>query len=184
MNMHNINTTGKRLRCLRISHNLTQTELAEKLDIPNYYLCRIETDQKELSSPLTEKCAAFFHVSPSFLLTGANPPSTLSHISDTPGKRLRTIRLENDLSQKELSWILGLSSQQISNYENDIAQISKKTAALLESRLEVSSDWLLYGNTTPRPSSNYLCKINNELKDLDVSELSQVYDFIRQLKKE
>ena len=179
-----MNTPGKRLRCLRISQNLTQMELAEKLDIPNYYLCRIETDQKELHSPLTEKCAAFFHISPSFLLTGNNPPDFLSRISDTPGKRLRTIRLENNMSQKELSGILGISSQQISNYEKDLVPITKKTAALLESRLGVSSDRLLYGKGSQSPSSNYLYRISNELKSLDSSELFQVLDFSQQLKKE
>lgn len=53
---------GKRIKMLRIKHNMTQAELAEKVDIASKHQSCIETGKNFPSADLIEKYAAVFNI--------------------------------------------------------------------------------------------------------------------------
>lgn len=56
-------TIGTRLKSIREASNLTQQELAEKLNISRPLLARIESDTKMMSFPLAIQIAEIFDCS-------------------------------------------------------------------------------------------------------------------------
>ena len=59
---------GKRLKELRQEHNLTQKDLAQKLNRSTSTIGMCETNQREPSSELLSDCAKFFEVTTDYLL--------------------------------------------------------------------------------------------------------------------
>ena len=59
------------------------------------------------------------------------------------GRRLRKLRTDSDISQKELAKYTGLSAQIISNIERGYTGISSEQAAKLAKYFHVSTDYLL-----------------------------------------
>lgn len=61
------------------------------------------------------------------------------------GRRLRDIREQRDLSQKQLADLLGTDVMQISRYERGIGLPSLETCVQLATILKISTDELLLG---------------------------------------
>lgn len=64
---------NKALKLIRQFHKMTQTDLAEKLEISKSYLSEIESGKKTVSLPLLEKYSKIFEV----------PTSSLVFLSET-----------------------------------------------------------------------------------------------------
>ncbi len=61
------------------------------------------------------------------------------------GEKLKEIRLDNVLTQKEFSKELGVKQSYYSDLENGKREISTNVIRLLSERFHISSDWLLSG---------------------------------------
>lgn len=61
---------GKRLALLRQKNNLSQSELAAKLSIPQSTYAGYETGKRKIPLELIEKLSLLLNVSPTFLVTG------------------------------------------------------------------------------------------------------------------
>ncbi len=61
--MHSSHTSGYLLRRLRISHELTQKQLGDRLGITQAHLSSLETNKKQLTQELIERIAAVFSLS-------------------------------------------------------------------------------------------------------------------------
>lgn len=85
------------------------------------------------------------------------------------GKRIRTARRNNHLTQDNLAEVLGLSTQYISNLERGVVGASFPTIISLCQSLHVSSDYILMG-AEDRGLSNLVV----ELDSLDHRELSMI----------
>lgn len=85
------------------------------------------------------------------------------------GKRIRTVRKNNHLTQDKLAEILGHSTQYISNLERGVKGASFSTIINLCQSLHVSSDYILLGTEDRGLSSLIL-----ELDSLDNQELAMV----------
>lgn len=59
------------------------------------------------------------------------------------GKRLKTLRLQNNLTQAQLSHALGVTKSVISAYENDLRTPSYDTLVLIAKKFKVTTDYLL-----------------------------------------
>lgn len=59
---------GKALRCIRVFHDLTQGQAAQKLGISRSYLSEIENETKEPTLQLIERYAEVFKIAPSSIL--------------------------------------------------------------------------------------------------------------------
>lgn len=62
------NPTSEALRLIRVYNDLSQKDLAEKLNISNSYLSEIEQGKKEPSISIINKYSKFFKISPSVIL--------------------------------------------------------------------------------------------------------------------
>ncbi|RXT02765.1 helix-turn-helix domain-containing protein [Ammoniphilus sp. CFH 90114] len=69
-------------------------------------------------------------------------------LSEQLGMRLRTLRENNGISQRELAKRLKMPYQNVSNYERGFRQPDYETLLIFANFFEVSTDYLLYGNTS------------------------------------
>ncbi len=74
---------GGNLRRLRKSRNLTQTQLAEMLDVTQKHLSVIETGTQFVSAPLIAKIAAALQVEPAELFGGASSEARIVNAVST-----------------------------------------------------------------------------------------------------
>lgn len=87
------------------------------------------------------------------------------------GKRLEQIRKDKKINQSDLAKIIGLTQQTISSYEKGVNKPSIDILLRLAAELNVSSDYLLFGNMDTE-------KLSEEQK-----EILNVYGKIPQEKK-
>lgn len=88
-------TIGNRVHNLRTSHNLTQAQFAEIIDISINFLSEIENGKKGMSQDTLYKLCSNFAVSADYILFGIEKDNTLS--SDT------IIEYVNQLNADELN---------------------------------------------------------------------------------
>ena len=70
---------GENLRRLRKSRNLTQTQLAEMLDVTQKHLSVIETGSQFVSAPLIAKIVAALKVEPAELFGGTSSETRIAN---------------------------------------------------------------------------------------------------------
>lgn len=88
-------------------------------------------------------------------------------------QRIKELRLENKLTQKELSDFLGLTPKMISFYELGQRVPPSDIILKLADKFKVSTDYLL-GNETPaaeKPSAPSKCDMNDLAKFLNKTEV-------------
>ncbi len=68
--MINFKAIGNRIKQLRKSENMTQEDLAEKLNISSEHMSRIETGSCRASVALIEKIAVLFDTSEEYIMFG------------------------------------------------------------------------------------------------------------------
>ncbi len=73
---------------------------------------------------------------------------------DTIGSRIKALRKEKNISQDELAFSLQISRQTISKWENDNVKPDIDSINLLCSYFNVTSDFLINGNTSKK-EKNY-----------------------------
>lgn len=121
---------GEKLRFLRRNHGLTQSELAQQLDLASHtHIAKLEASQDVPSLALVVRVAASLHVTTDYLLRDTTPISDVqianrSQSVDTGtqlisfGAKLRALRHSRNLTQMELAKQLGLARQgYLSNLE-------------------------------------------------------------------
>jgi len=96
------------------------------------------------------------------------------------GDRLRQLRLENDLLQKELGKKLGVSESAISAYEKGIREPKYSKLKEIASYFCVTIDYLIGASDIRNDSSQFLFPI---LKDVNIDELKKIYQALEKLKK-
>lgn len=91
------------------------------------------------------------------------------------GKRLRDLRESHNLSQKKLAELAGLSSKagNFSQYESDKVKPSIDVLIALCLFFNVSSDYLLFGNTEPTHKKAKV--INDPDLEFTIQLLSELY---------
>lgn len=66
---------GRRIKTVRLEHNLKQEELADKLDVSIAFLSRIERGNSKISLKRLTQIAELLDISPGYLITGSNTAS-------------------------------------------------------------------------------------------------------------
>ncbi len=87
------------LRLLRVFHDLSQTDLAQRLDLSNSYLSEIENGKKQPTLDLLQRYANYFEI----------PVSSLLFFSEQLEKKNRTDNLRMGLARKVvtlLNWVI------------------------------------------------------------------------------
>ncbi|HEY8391378.1 MAG TPA: helix-turn-helix transcriptional regulator [Capillibacterium sp.] len=103
----------------------------------------------------------------------------------TFGARLRALREEQGLYQKDLAEKLNLTQKTISNYENNERFPDQKTLHKIADLFNVSIDFLL-GRTEIRAPIEIVAAHRNDdpMTELPESARQSVLNFIKQIKKE
>ena len=104
-----------KLKELRLQNNLTQENLARKLDILRNSYIYYETGKKYPPVEVLIRMAKFFNVSISFLLDEQSENNNDLYMSFH--EQLKELRLQNDLSQEKMSRKLGMVTRTYIFYE-------------------------------------------------------------------
>lgn len=89
------------------------------------------------------------------------------------GKKIRTLRKQNNLTQSQLAERLGLTKSVISAYENDLRLPSYDTLVVIARVFKVSTDYLL--GIEPKEGL--------DLSGLTASEIKAIKELVNVLKK-
>jgi transcriptional regulator with XRE-family HTH domain len=95
------------------------------------------------------------------------------------GERLRQLRLEKEMYQKELAKIIGVSESAISAYEKGIREPEYSKLKELAKFFAVSIDYLIGVSDIKEGYSQFLFPI---LKDVNIDELKKIYQALEKLK--
>ena len=95
----------------------------------------------------------------------------------TIGGRLRSLREERNIMQKEVAQFLRITPQAYSHYELE-------TLERLADFFQVSSEYLILGKEVPSPTEieiyGYLVEDRNDLPPEAIRELITYYEFLKQ----
>lgn len=126
---------GDRLRELRKSNGLMQKELSESINVSASTIGMYERGFRHPDHETLVNIASYFGVSTDYLLGNHDQCSCTSRIAE--------LRKEMNLSQEELSEMLGVSQQTISKYENGRNEPGSETLILMSKLFGVSIDYII-----------------------------------------
>ena len=137
---------GSKITKYRKEQNLTQDDIADKLNITRQNYSRWETGEQLVPLYHLNSLANIFNSSMDFIigLTNINKPteSTKKLNLIKIGKRIEEIRTDENLSMRKLAEILNTSHSTISAYENGKNLIIISFAIELSKKYDISLDWL------------------------------------------
>lgn len=103
----------------------------------------------------------------------------------TLGSRMRALRLENGLTQGELSKVINVSTASISSYEKDNATPELQSIHKLADYFEVSADYLLGRSDIRNPYQPKVLAAHSEADEFsqaDLDDIERVLEMIRRKK--
>ena len=127
------------LKELRKKHNISQKYLAKQCNLSSTCICQLETGARNPTGNTLSALSNFFGCTIDYLLGRSNDKECFM---DFPN-RLRKLRLENNLTQKELAQRLGLSSNIICEWEKGRCSPSIESLKILSSIFECSIDYIV-----------------------------------------
>ena len=102
----------------------------------------------------------------------------------TIGGRLRSLREERNIMQKEVAQFLRIKPQAYSHYELGKRTPDIETLERLADFFQVSSEYLILGKEVPSPTEieiyGYLVEDRNDLPPEAIRELITYYEFLKQ----
>ena len=144
-----------KLKELRKENLLTQLELANYLKIKQNSYSQYENELRDIPTIVLKQLSKYYNVSIDYLLCLTDikniyPPSKIININ-TDMNRLKDIREENDLLQKDIALKLNTKQNTYSTYETGLCDISTNILKKLALFYNVPIDYLLYitDNRTP-----------------------------------
>lgn len=135
-----------RLRNVRENNNLTQKEVADKLNIsrPNY--TRWETKEKIIPLRKLNAFCNLFNVSMDYIVGLSNTNSKINYNKELDlnvvSERLKKVRKQLNLTQQNLADFLQCDRSIISDYENGVTLILTSFAIQICNKYNISLDWL------------------------------------------
>lgn len=74
------------------------------------------------------------------------------------GQRLKLLREENKMGQKEIASLLGITYSEVSKYETDLRKPSSEVIVILANFFKVSTDYLLGQSNLRKPNLYDFCE--------------------------
>ena len=128
-----------RLKQLRLTHNLTQAELAKKLNVTQNAVHQWENRKTEPSAEMIEKIAAFFNVMPAFLMGWGEKKS----LNDVITENIKKYRKRLNVTQSDLAEYIGVSVEHINKIESGYILPTADELIKIAEGLWVSVDQIL-----------------------------------------
>jgi transcriptional regulator with XRE-family HTH domain len=82
-------------------------------------------------------------------------------MNKTIGLKIKKIRIENDLSQDEFSNIIGISKEDLSNFENNVTDIPVDILREIVEIFNIDANWLLTEKETMPQNKQKIGNISN-----------------------
>lgn len=168
------------LKELRMQNNLTQKDLAEKLGIAQNTVSQWENGTRSINTETAKVIADLFNVSIDTLCNNG---------SDFDGNvmvRLKELRKEKGLSQKELADIFSVSQGTIANWENGRRIMDIETAKSISDFFGVTIDYLLGKEKQPEEITfdDFTYSFHNETKELTEENKQKLLELARFFKEQ
>ena len=146
--MYNYELNFSRIKDLRVSHSLSQKEIADYLQINQSTYSKFELNKATIPIELLNKLANYYHVSLDYLLKISDNPNIDIICFDLDkkqvGENLKKIRKELKLYQETLALEIGTSHSLISEYESGKKLVSLTYGYAICKKYHISLDYL-YG---------------------------------------
>ena len=138
----------KKLKELREDNDLSQKKISEILKISRQNYSRWETDEKVIPLKHLKKLSDFYKVSLDYItgLSKYNNYKKYTLDKEVIGKRLRNLRIDNNLTQETLANSLNTTHSTISGYENGKTLILTSFAYQICKKYNYSLDYLCGSN--------------------------------------
>lgn len=81
----------------------------------------------------------------------------------TIGKRIKKLRLDNNMSAKDLAFIVGIAKETLSNWETDKHEPSRFYIPILAKALNTTTDYIAYGEEV---------RLHKVIKDKSIEEVT------------
>ena len=170
-----------RLSELRKTKNISPKQLSEIFNVAQNTVSQWETGKRDPDTATLKKISDFFDVSVDYLL-GNDIEETENTISDyvftVIGTRIKELRIENSLTQKELADFLNLTPKMISFYELGQRTPPSDIIIKLSEKFGVSTDYLL-GKTNFRNHIETIAlhRVGDPKDDLPQEALDKIEEF-------
>lgn len=137
---------AEQLKTLRKINGLTQQEIANKIDVSRVAYTNWENGKREPELEMIIRLADIFNVSLDFLLgrykfIDENFENTYEMI--ILSKNLKDLRNKNNVSQKDIASLLGISQVAYGRFELGNRIVKKEYLEILADYFDVSIDYLL-----------------------------------------
>lgn len=123
------NVIGRRIKTARIEHNLTQEELADKINVSVAFMSRLERGNSKINLKRLTQIAETLGVSPGYLLTGSNTISK-DYLKEDFKQILEKCTPQQQKLIYEISELVSKTyfgdGEQVQNVNQVIKKISKK----------------------------------------------------------
>ncbi len=142
-----------RLKMLRKEKNILQKDIAEYLNIKQNSYSQYENELRDIPMVILKKISKYYKVNIDYIL-GITDIKTLysnSKISNPNFNRLKEVREDRDLYQKDIAKVLDINQTCYSTYETGLCDISTKNIIKLALYYNLSVDYLLYVTDDRKP---------------------------------
>ena len=109
-----LSTIGSRIKYYRLLNNLTQEELAVKSNLDRSTIIRYENNLVDHSMDIINKICMALKVKPSIIYD-----DYFNFINNNYGNKVKSLRINLGVNQKELGEILGVHRKTISRWEKE-----------------------------------------------------------------
>ena len=142
-----------RLKELRNEKKLFQTDFAKIIGMSQGGYSQYETEVTDIPTSMLKKFSKYYNVSIDYILylTNVREAYKKSKVDYSNLNRLKDIREDRDLLQKDIAKILNMSQNGYSQYETNTLDISTKVLKKLSEFYNVSVDYLLYMTDERKP---------------------------------
>lgn len=150
---------GKLLKKLREELNMTQKELADRVQVTPKAISFYELNQREPSNELLVEFSKIFNVSTDYLLG--------NHINNLNfSNRLKALRKEKNLSQEEMAIKLNISTSAYGYYEQGKTTPNISTLNEMAKIFNVTTDYLLGNSNVKQLSRKDEIDIQKDLEEM------------------
>lgn len=94
------------------------------------------------------------------------------------GKRIKQLRAEQKISQEELASKIGVHTNHLSRYERDLTSPSIDVVIKMAKALEVSIDFLIFGELKPELNDKDLVSLFSKVELLNGKQKETVKEFL------
>ncbi len=165
---------GDNIKSLRKENNLTQKELAKKIDISASTIGMYEQNRRDPDTETLRKIAEFFEVSTDYLLGVSDDNKFGNHFffffQDDDLKTIFTSRLKlsmekNNIDVQDILFETEISADNMEKYIEGESEPTLEDLCALSDILDVTTDYLLGRDNSPTTKSQNMMRAFGQLDD-------------------